>query len=158
MLIPGCFVVPKQQIPEPTSIPIPIDPANGGFWYYEDQSLPTGYDPVFATWSGKVILLKQNGQGWDHTNISMDDLLSYKPINPTGQHSDYGYYVYYPEKGEIHLQKDGSDKVVAEFHNEYNPDYWIWAWTSLMFIKAGKLHIYYVRPDGSFQISTITFQ
>lgn len=130
--------------PQPTSMPAP-DLYTGGFSYYEDVNLLAGFDPVFVVCEGKAVKLLQNGNGWTVEHISVETLKAYGPLTAAGQKSDFGFYTYDPSKGEIYFK----GQLVQSFHNEYDPEYWVWAWTSLMFVKNCRLHIYYVRPDGS---------
>ncbi len=149
----GCSLTPMQTLsqeevyvppPQPTNIPAPGF-YEGGFSYYEDPNLGPGFDPVFVVCNGKALKLMQNGQGWNVEHISIEDMKAYGALTATGQWADYGFYNYQPSVGEIYFK----DQLVQSFHNEYNPQYWIWAWTSLLFVKDCRLHIYYVYPDTS---------
>jgi hypothetical protein len=155
---PGVQAAIAVQL-QATAIPVPVDSSVGGFSYYEDVNRPPGYDPLFAVCNGKAIRLMQNVDGWDIERMSAEDFARYKPLNPTAQRSDFMRYVYLPSLGEIHLVDGyGNDqKLVMSFHNEYNPEYWIWAWSSLMFIKDCRLRVFYIRSNGTSQFYKYDF-
>jgi hypothetical protein len=134
-----------------TPMPNPPNLMQNGFSFYEDNTRPAGFDPLFAVCNGKAARLMQNGDGWDIEHITQDELSKYPELSNTGQRSDYMHYVFIPDLAEIHLVDDNGKnlKNVTSFHGEYNPEYWIWAWSSLMFIKDCHLRIFYIRKDGT---------
>lgn len=128
----------------------------GGFFYYESEA-PAGFDPIFAVCNGQALQLTREGDGWKADIVGMD-MVQALQLNDTGQRSDYMRYMYIPRLGEIHLLDDrGIPHRVINFGGEYNPEYWIWAWNSLMFIKNCNLTVFSVSISGTSKYQRFKF-
>jgi hypothetical protein len=118
-----------------------------GFFFLETDA-PAGFDPLYAVCGSSALELTRDGKGWKAEKVGMDLVESLK-LDGTGQTSDFNKYVYVPSIAEIYYLDDaGYPNKVISFKGELYPEYWIWAWNSLMFIKNCNMTVYSVGVDG----------
>jgi|GEM_PF-4158132 len=129
-----------------------------GIYYFENMlDEPPGEesDPVFAILGVKVIKAARIRGAWQFEHVSLAYLTQFRKIDPVGQFSDFNDYLYNPLNGEI---KRADNTLVYTYLEEYDPEYWVWAWKTLMFIKNDSFHVFNVRADGTPDTHRIVFE